>query len=1387
MTDTSGQQGAERSEVASFLPIRLAERLALSADDGGATFVEQKAALMFADISGFSLLAESLAETYGDHASDRLVSILNAQFGRWIDLVAEHAGEVVKFAGDAIVAIWPVQDDSPGALRDAVLAAGRCALAVSRTEGDRAHQLSQRVVVGAGKVSSGRIGGHQDRWELVVVGRPLRNIGQVLTETHRGMVALTPFAREVAGAGLETRPLPSGGSVLRSIPRRTAAAAIDPGEPDPQLDDSLWSYVPTAVHAHVREGLGGYLAEYRRLTVLFINISGADDGTPAGRDLLHQALVSVQKRLERAGGALDKVSVDDKGTTVVAALGLPPAAAGVRPADACHAASAIEQDLETLGLRSSIGIATGRVFAGLIGSRRRREYTMIGAVVNLAARLMSSTHEGIVCDAATAEAGGDGVVFAPLGEIGVKGLEGGVPVFRPLIEIREPGLTTDSYRTLPLVGRDKERALLGAHLDTALSGTTVAVALRGPTGIGKTRLMLHVHEMASERGARVLLTSGSKAAQETPYEPWRDVVRRILDLDAEERPETSRQRVEEALSGDPSLQRRMPLLESVLHLGFPDNEFTATLKGELRAEMTDELLVQVLSLGRGDEAAQVLLLDDIHYFDSASIGALRLALTRLERTLVLATAPSLFAQESETPNGEADLDLATVELEGLDADDLRRLAAESLGAADTADAVRDWLFQHTSGNPLYCLELVRELAERQDLGLDPASQQLQFGAEVDVPGIRVPDSLEAAVRSRMDVLSPMEQLVLKTAAIIGMSFDPLQLLDALPVERDQATVLETVAALRRSGLIERSASGTVRFRHGVVQDVAYHSVTGRNRSAIHEAVAQWYESHRGERLSAFYPVLARHWSEAGDVPKALHYLEAAGQQALDLGNTREAVDFYGRAFEWCEREPERSLALAPPLRRARWHRNLGMAEDTRCRYQAAETSFRRAADELGLWIPRSAAGWTFLLLRESARRVWHNLFKGRYRALPEPEDSQGPANSSVSVPAERAALTHSMYETYYWTGDFELSMPAIALWAVNLAEVARLPAFSLAYLGFTLGVMRLSGPADRAFLRARQTAEYAHDVRIFCDICISEGSYLSLFGRWERGDAMFDLALERATEVGHLRLIQYAKGARTFWRLYQGQGTPHIPAILEEIQTNRTRTPGSGELAFNVSYAYGKLAAAQLDSDQAGEVPGTLDRMERALGDHDLPVQRVFHQSVRAIVAMRAGDMQATRAAALAGLALLEGKAKTEPTAFLPYAFLAEALLFLLESGETGSEVEAGLSRSLDLLGGLARAFPVCGPRHLVLTGRREAWRGSTKAAVRTWERASALAKSLEMTLDAGLVDLLMASLPGHAPAESEARLRAAHAVFASLESPWYLAKAEAALRSLDVNGGSEP
>jgi len=425
-------------------------------------------AVMFADISGFTALSERLAPL-GAKGAEKLSEILDGFFERLLTTIAAHGGHVIRIAGDAPLVAW----GGPNAKDQAA----RCALAIQHGTYDG---LTLRIALAAGPLQLASLGGVNDRWEWLLWGDCLKELDPAGKLARPGEV--------VATAAFDGEALQAGFVRVTQPPPGEPEAAPQPPLRDPAR---LLRYLPAPARFRLEAGHAGWLAELRRVTVMFVNLRG--DHTLA---TLQEAVVTIQEVLAAQEGSLNQFLVDDKGTVCLAAFGLPPRAHHDDPIRAVRAARAIAARLDNV----DIGLATGHLFCGPRGSADRKEYCMIGSRVNMAARLMQAARGGILVDVATWEGARHNLEFEVLPPLKVKGRNEPLPVFRPTAErVVTAGL--------PLVGREPELQLL-LELPRGL------VWLEGEPGIGKSRLLL---ELTGRRGP---VQVGRAQNQGPAYHAW---------------------------------------------------------------------------------------------------------------------------------------------------------------------------------------------------------------------------------------------------------------------------------------------------------------------------------------------------------------------------------------------------------------------------------------------------------------------------------------------------------------------------------------------------------------------------------------------------------------------------------------------------------------------------------------------------------------------------------------------------------------------------------------------------------------------------------------------------------------------------------------------------
>ncbi|NJL34761.1 MAG: adenylate/guanylate cyclase domain-containing protein, partial [Chloroflexaceae bacterium] len=486
------------------------------------------AAVLLADISGFTALTEELTRS-GPAGVEEVSSLLNRYFGILIDLIDDHGGDIVEFTGDGVIALWPTVI-SGETLAEATVRAVQCGLLVQQqiaafTTVDNLH-LTLRISIGAGEVLFATVGGALGRWELVVAGEPLTQASAAEHYTTPGDVVLSPEALALAHAYLDSTSLSDGFARVTAVP----APLLPPVRAVPAITltmlPAIRGYIPGAVLERLMADQAEWLAELRYVTVIFLCIDGLNYLAHDALEQVQLVMHTLQAALYHYEGSVNQFIVDDKGTVLVAAFGLPPLTHQHDAMLAVQAATAMHARLQQLGSASSSGIATGWVFCGARGNTRRRDYAMIGDVMNLAARLMQASVQmphgdlpPVICDTTTYIGARSHLAFEQLPPIKVKGKSEPVAIYRPMGRV----LTTTRTRT-PIIGRNRERTLLREQLDMLIAERIGGVVIiEGEVGMGKSRLISDVLEQAHELHVITLAGTGDAIEHNTSYHAWRPI------------------------------------------------------------------------------------------------------------------------------------------------------------------------------------------------------------------------------------------------------------------------------------------------------------------------------------------------------------------------------------------------------------------------------------------------------------------------------------------------------------------------------------------------------------------------------------------------------------------------------------------------------------------------------------------------------------------------------------------------------------------------------------------------------------------------------------------------------------------------------------------------
>ncbi|HLE97214.1 MAG TPA: AAA family ATPase [Candidatus Thermoplasmatota archaeon] len=659
------------------------------------------------------------------------------------------------------------------------------------------------------------------------------------------------------------------------------------------------------------------VGENRVVTVLFADMSGSvrTTGGLVAEDaaaVVNRLLEAMVEAVRRYGGRVDRFLGDG----VLAVFGAPQAHED-DPARALLAAVDIRDAVTRLGFAASVGVNTGEVYFGGVGSEAHRETTVMGPAVNLAARLQAAAGPGRVLAGETTRRLAQGVFETRTLEVHVKGIDGPVRACEVLRATGRRAKVRDGAHS-PFVGREEELARLRRALDGAVGGRGHVVTLVGEAGVGKSRLLHELRAVASER-SDVLWLEGRcfemSAAQS--YAPFLDVLRERIAWSpgADERMlgdrllRSLKVLVERGTMRQETFEDAAPLLAELLSL--PLGEPWATrVRGATPAQVRARTFVALRewlgALARSSPI--VLVLEDLHWADELSLALV----PEIFETLAGSPALVICALRPEAEHASARLARIAeqkyagrhvdIRLSELTVEDGRRLVQGLLGERGAPEGVSDLVLARAQGNPLFVEEIVRSL---RDGGFT------KRGTGTPEGGFRVPESLQSVILARVDVLDESSRAFLQCASVYGRVFRPRLVASLVPEGTDTTRALH---ALEDRGLVypERFLPEEEwSFKHALTQATVYGSLLKARRAELHERAGRAIEAATAaEALDQQYEELARHYDLGRDDAKAVEYHLKAGDKARRAYLNDAATSHFTKVLDRTTATPDTPARVA---------------------------------------------------------------------------------------------------------------------------------------------------------------------------------------------------------------------------------------------------------------------------------------------------------------------------------------------------------------------------------------------------------------------------------------------------------------------------------------------
>jgi class 3 adenylate cyclase/predicted ATPase len=842
------------------------------------------------------------------------------------------------------------------------------------------------------------------------------------------------------------------------------------------------------------------------------------------------------------------------------------------------------RDLKThAALQARVGIATGTVVVGdLMDAGNAKERGIIGETPNLAARLQGlAAPNSVVIAESTRRLLGNLFELEDLGPKDLKGISGPLRAFVALRPASVEGRFEAFHGSdlTELVGREEELELLLRRWSKAKTGEGQVVLLSGEAGIGKSRLTAALLErLANEPHTRLRYFCSPQHTDSALF-PIVSQMERAAGFAHDDTAQAKLDKLDTVLAQSLTPRQDAALFAKMLSLP-SDGRYPAleVSPQERRQRTLDALTTQVEALSR--QKPVLTIFEDVHWIDPTSLEALGKTVDRVKALgvlLVVTYRPDFRPPWIGQPH------VSTITINRLSQRDIVAMIERVSGNVALPENLRQDIIERTDGVPLFVEEMTKAVLET---GSEAAAAQAISMAPS--PAMAVPASLYASLMARLDRLGAAKE-VAQIGAVIGREFSHALL--ALVVGKSDTDLSAAIDRLIEAGLLFRQGvppHANYLFKHALVQDAAYGTLLRERRRALHFRIAETLENQSSETAENQPQLLARHYSEAGEIEKAAHLWRKAGQQSADRSGFAEAVDQFNRALDQIA-----TLSPTSTLRREEIRCQVGLitplmylkgygapepkmaAERARLLIEQAETLGEPVEDRLllfstlfGFWMAHYAVfdgeaardiATQFLTLAEAQRNsgltvVGHRMAGASSFNAGKIVNAKEHLDQGVALynRAEHQAL-NSRFSVD--SGPFLLSFRSLVLWILGYPDAARADA---------LQALKDARETDRAptLMLTLGTIVQTHT------LC---GDYL--------------IALAEAEEL----VISSNKRGIAFWNAFARFGQGHLLALTghsaDAIQTISSavatyRTTGSNTF---LPWFLSNLSGAQSEAGQYGD------------------------------------------------------------------------------------------------------------------------------------------------------------------------------------------------------------
>ncbi|XP_025286257.1 adenylate cyclase type 10 isoform X2 [Canis lupus dingo] len=805
--------------------------------------------LMFVDISGFTAMTEKFSTAmYMDRGAEQLVEILNHYISAIVEKVLLFGGDILKFAGDALLALWKVERRQ---LKNIITVVIKCSLEIhglfETQESEEGLDIRVKIALAAGHITM-LVFGDETRNFFLVIGQAVDDVRLAQNMAQMNDVILSPNCWQLCDRSMiEIERIPDQRAVKVNFLKPPSTFNFDefftkcmtfmnyyPSgdhknllrlacmlESDPELELSLQKYVMESILKQIDDKqLRGYLSELRPVTIVFVNLVFKDqDKAEVIGSAIQDACMHISSVLRIFRGQINKVFMFDKGCSFLCVFGFPGEKA---PDEVTHALeSAVDifdfcsqvQKIHTV----SIGVASGIVFCGIIGHSVRHEYTVIGQKVNIAARMMMYYPGIVTCDSVTYNGSNlPAYFFKELPKKVMKGVADSGPVYQCLglnekVMFGMAYLICNRNEGYPLLGRDKEiKYFMCTMKEFLVFNCSRVLMYEGLSGYGKSQMLMEIEYLAQGENHRTIAIALTKISFHQNFYTIQILMANVLGLDT----------CKHYKERQTNLQHKVKTLL--------DEKFYCLLNDIFHVQTVKEEKI-------------IFIIDEGQFVDPASWAFMEKLIRTVPIFIIMSLSPFI-----DTPCEAANAIMKNrnttyVTLGAVQPKDIRNKVCLDLNVRGITKELDTYLVEGSCGIPFYCEELLKNLDHHRVLVFQPMESEektnvswnnlfknfsrpteelkiftlsndeeieevCNLTSDVKLQNLSPPASLKEISLVQLDSMNLSHQMLVRCAAIIGLTFTTELLFEILPCW-NMKMMIKALASLVESNVFDCFRNG----------------------------------------------------------------------------------------------------------------------------------------------------------------------------------------------------------------------------------------------------------------------------------------------------------------------------------------------------------------------------------------------------------------------------------------------------------------------------------------------------------------------------------------------------------------------------------------------------